>query len=268
MPAVKRYSRRKSRRPTKRMRTGPYSAKVRANMRRKNNFARSVKKIILKQSETKHKVLPLDYGRGVNDPTFSNVAERHNVDHNSIQAFRLWETGTTSVTGLWPSQGDTDSNREGDRIMCTGFMLRGEVNFNANAQGAMVKLFYLPYESSQGNPLSINDIFHNPTSYGGGANGLWQVAPIQNKRWPGLQYLTTIKMPMGLNVGNDNYPVRFRKWVPIKRSINFLHDGTTAPANLPTNGYILAVGDGKANLTAAYAVGAIRMGAALYWKDV
>lgn len=256
-------SRSASRRPTARRRLFPTRRR-----KRRSTFASKVKKVILKTSETKHKVLPVDYGRGKDDLSFSNVTERHDVNHNDIQAFRLWDNTTNSTTGLWPSQGDTDSNRDGDRIMATGIMLRGEVNFNANAQGAMIKLFYIPFESSQGDPLDINDLFHNATSYGGGAVGLWQVAPIQTKRWPGIRYLTTIKMPMGLNVGNDNYPVRFKKWLSMKKSINFLHDAVTTPANMSTNGYILAIGDGKSNLTQNYVVGTIRMGATLYWKDV
>jgi hypothetical protein len=127
-------------------------------------------------------------GRGKDDLSFTNAAELHDVNHNAVQAFRLWDNTTDSVTGIWPSLGDSDANRDGDRIMCTGMMLRGVVNFNANAQGAMIKLFYLPFESSQGDPLDTNALFHNATSYGGGVIGLWQVALF--RRSVGREFVT------------------------------------------------------------------------------
>ena len=37
------------------------------------------------------------------------------------------------------------------------------------------------------------------------------------------------------------------------------------PSNMCANGYILAVGDSKKNLTEAYVVGSVRMGVTLYW---
>ena len=83
------------------------------------------------------------------------------VFNNRGTAYRLWDATTTSVNGLWPQQGGSDGHREGDRIMCTGFRIRGRANFLPQFKNCIVKMFYVPYNNVQGKPEDVEDFFHN-----------------------------------------------------------------------------------------------------------
>lgn len=243
--------------------------------RRRSSFATKVKKIVLRTSETKYKGCDLtwmtDPATGDNYTTLQQAQRR--MTNNSCTLVRLWDTSTSSITGIWPSQGDTDSNREGDRIMCTGFMIRGLFSVHPQFQGLRVKMFYVPYNDGQGNPNDMSAFFHN-VSTTSGTVASWPVSPHQAKRWPGARYLGTITSkhfsPAIDAAGNTKSSVViFKKWVPLKKSVTFLHDAATQPSNMPQKGVLLFFAYASTEWSRTTTIAdSFDVNATLYWKDV
>lgn len=245
-----------------------YARKVRA----KKTFASKVKKTVLKMSETKFKGMDVKDNTNTFDGTGTYQSAQKRLFNNSGHRWRLWDSTTTSINGIFPSQGDSDANREGDRIMCTGIKIRGKLEFNAQHARSVVKAYYVPYNDLQGEPYETDEFFYNLTGF---PVGLWPLSPMQTKRWPGAKYLGQITCPATLNQsmvdGDPETTSRlFSFWIPIKRKIYFLKDDVTTPSGLPQNGTIVlfasVMKDGVATTTTI--VPHVDMHATLYWKDV
>jgi hypothetical protein len=242
-----------------------YARKTRA----RKSFATKVKRTVLKLSETKYKSLDINASTNQFDGEGTYQANYHRIFQNSGTRFRLWSDETTSTNGIWPSQGETDANREGDRIYCTGIKIRGSVSFAPNLREAIVKAWYVPYNDLQGEPYSNSEFFHNVS----GNQGLWPLSPIQTKRWPGARYLGTIKPPTNLNQSpTDGDPIAtgklFSWWIPMKKKVFFLKDNVTTTSGLPQNGVIVMYAYSYGNTVTTTAISGVEMHATLYWKDL
>ena len=271
MPGVKRR-RSRSGRPAKRRMTKKFMQNYARKVRRKS-FATRVKRTVLKMSETKYKNLDVTANTNQFDGDGTYQTAQSRIFNQGGTRFRLWSDVTTSQSGIWPSQGDTDANREGDRIMCVGMKIRGKLTFLPQYRNALIKAWYLPYNDLQGEPYNTSEFFHNVT--GGGLVGLWPLSPIQCKRWPGARYLGEIKPPKELNQNNadgdpENTAVLFQYWIPMKRKIHFLRDDVTTPSGMPRNGVIVMFGSSMLSDTAITVTVAanVDMHATLYWKDI
>ena len=240
--------------------------------RRRMSFQARVKKTVLKMSETKYKGMDVKYNTNANDGNGSYQYGFKRLFNNSGHRWRLWDSGTTSANGIWPSQGDTDANREGDRIMATGIKVRGKLEFNAQHARSIVKAYYVPYNDLQGDPRKTDEFFHNLTGF---PVGLWPLSPMQTKRWPGAKYLGQIDCPPTLNQSmTDGDPETtsklFNFWIPLNCEVNFIKDDVTTPSGMPQNGTIVlfasVMKDGVAVTTTI--VPNVDMHATLYWKDI
>lgn len=225
----------------------------RALVRRAKNKAlrRTIKRQILSTTETKYK-----------SRTLTNTAQYY---HNQLHKTTIWDT---SQYGLFPQQGSSDAEREGDEIYTQGIMVRGMMACHANYPNTKVKFYYVPCNSVQGTPDNAADLLHAVT----GNN--W-IDPIQQKRWPGLRYLgkrnfsyMNTKQEGGWEVGQVGRVIPFKFWIPMKRRLKFIKDNEQIPANLPEQGYIVALAYSDistSNLNII--VDNIEMVATLYYKD-
>lgn len=238
----------------------------------RRTFATKVKKTVLKMSETKFKGMDVTSNTNPTDGAGSYQTTHKRLFNNVGHRWRLWDNTTTSTNGVFPSQGDTDANREGDRIMATGIRIRGKLEFDPRFVRSLVKAYYVPYNDLQGDPHKTDEFFHNLTGF---PVGLWPLSPMQTKRWPGAKFLGTIHCPTTYNrdIANGN-PINtarlFNFWIPMKRKVHFLKDDVTTPSGLPQNGTIVlfasVMKDGIP--TTATVIPHVDMHATLYWKDV
>lgn len=271
MPLGKRNRSRSNRAPKRRM-TSKFMQNYARKSRAKRSFQSRVKKTVLKMSETKYKGMDVTSNTNTFDGNGSYQTAQKRLFNNTGHRWRLWDNTTNSANGVWPSQGDTDANREGDRIMATGIKIRGKLEFNAQHSRQVVKAYYVPYNDLQGDPRETDEFFHNLTGF---PVGLWPLSPMQTKRWPGAKYLGRINCPETLNQSmTDGDPETtsrlFQFWIPLKKKIHFIRDDVTTPSGLPQNGVIVlfasVMKDGVA--TSVTTVPHVDMHATLYWKDV
>lgn len=148
MPGVKRR-RSRSGRPAKRRMTKQFMQNYAKKVRAKKSFATRVKRTVLKMSETKYKNLDITANTNAFDGDGDLQSGQSRVFNNGGTEFRIWDNQTTSTNGIWPSQGDTDANREGDRIMCIGMKIRGKLTFLPQYRNSLVKAWYVPYNDLQ-----------------------------------------------------------------------------------------------------------------------
>lgn len=99
-----------------------------------------IKQVNIKQSETKYKTLSIPWSSMVHD----NVYKRD-----------LWNNSTS----CFPNQGTTDGNRIGDRIVCQGIQIRAVFDIPWDRKNLKLKLFYLQYNTDQGDPTTYGNFF-------------------------------------------------------------------------------------------------------------
>ena len=137
-------------------------------------FGRNLIKIIkatqLKMAETKYK-------------TKSYAVS--NLYHDNLYDFQFWDSSGSA--NIFPAQGTTDSHRLGERIMAQGIRLRMAFQIPWDRRNLQIKMWFVPFNSSQGTPTNYSDFFHSVI-------GNSQLDPIQNKRWPGVKFLGTFSV--------------------------------------------------------------------------
>jgi len=224
-----------------------------------------IKQVNIKEAETKYKTTAFTWGALTHD----------NIYHKS-----LWSSSAT----VFPSQDATDSGRIGDRIVCQGIKLRGAFDVPWDRKNVKLKLFFIPYNSDQGDPTTYNQLFHS-------VSGNSRLDPIQKKRWPGITYLGTYQIeperapyytysagdqtPAASVVSSNTGSIFIKKWLPMNKKIFFKADASTSATNLKENGAILAIPYATINTSAG--AGPIpgdniilsgEMTATIYFKDI
>ena len=96
-----------------------------------------IKGIMLKNVETKYKSLSLD---------------KQELYHNKLYGWGL----ISNSGGVFPSQGDTDSNRQGDEIITTGIKFRVMFGQKMDRPNVTWKIYLVKYNSSvSGDPAIV-----------------------------------------------------------------------------------------------------------------
>lgn len=240
-----------------------YAKKSNKSMNNRS-LVKLIKSVNIKQAETKYKTLNYNWGSMI---------------HGSIYHKDLY----SNTVGLFPSQGITDGSRIGDRIVCQGIKIRGIFDIPWDRKNVKLKFFYVPYNTDQGQPEVYNQFFHN-------ISGEARLDPIQKKRWPNAMYLGTYSIeteraPYYTYSGGDQTPdanvissntgtICIKKWIPMKKFVNFTADASTIPTNLKERGAILAIPYSTLNtyksgtVTGDTLVISGKMTATLYFKDL
>lgn len=201
----------------------PYRPKRILRRAKVANLRSFVRKVVSNQKETKYKTKASASTLGYNHDTVG-------------VATTIWEQGATGSNNIWPQQGTDDDKRVGDEIYAKGMMVRGTLQVPYDRRTVRVDVYYLPYNTAQGDPTGISsDLFHAVS-----ANKM--LDPIQVRRWPGLIKLGRYccrSVDQAMASGLDK-TIMFQKWIPINKKVNFC--GTSQiPSNMPELGRVLFV---------------------------
>lgn len=165
---------------------------------------------MLKTTETGYKSLTVAQGTGAS------------INHDTLKGFQLW---SSTLTSLFPSQGLGDGNRIGDEIYVTGMKIRFQFEMPHDRRNTKIKLWYVPYNSDQGAPVTQSEFQHNVT-------GNTFLDPIQNKRWVGTKYLGMYQLKAtDQTTGVQDKTLFIEKWIPIYRKVTFKEDGSSVIAS-------------------------------------
>jgi len=217
---------------------------------RRASLASKIKNVIRRVSETKYKVLGVDEGA---------------IYHNNSNAMGLWYPGAGVGGSIWPDQGNTDHNREGDRIYCDKVVVRGVLTIPDDRKNVMVKVFWVPHNNTQGTPNSKTDFFHMQLNN-------WAISPVQYKRWPGARLLKTYRCTPrnSSDTGAVENTIHMKMTIPMNKNVFFNGDASTNPANLPEYGYLIAwaYDTTSSNSATDIVIAKWQCSATLYFKDI
>lgn len=184
------------------------------------------------------------------------------VNHNVIKGYELWIPADDFTNGMWPTQGNTDGNRKGDEILCQGIKLRGILSVPYDRRATVLKVFFVQYNSSQGDPAQFDQLFHNVI-------GSVMTDPIQKDRWPGIKLLGTYRVKArDLSPTGQRNTIIINRWIPMKKKVTFINDGSNIAANVREYGRILFMAyDAVGTLQTDTLIDNGQMTATLYYKD-
>jgi len=250
--AVKRFNQGRSFRTVRR--------RVPAAPRGLSNMRKMIKNVQLSQVETKYNSLSVT-SSGMN--------------HDGIYSFPIWGP----LNSVFPGQGIEDNKRVGDRITTSSIKVRLAMDVPWDRKNVKVKLYYLPYNSDQGNPTSYGSLFQNIT-------GNSMLDPINFKRWKGIQYLGSYKPrdndagPFYTYPGNESAPsashlasntatIVVNKTIKMNRKAWFNDTADIQPSNFRENGTILVLPYASTNTAVTDKIIEKMEGAyTLYYKDL
>lgn len=194
--------------------------------KRRSNLVKLIKDTQIAQSEMKYK-----------SGTYSVAS----LNHNQIYEAHLWSFPSSAValTDIFPSQGTNDGARIGDRIFCSGLLVRGMFQITGDRRNTSIALYFVPHNSEQGSAGDYSQLFHNVT-------GSSMMDSLQKKRFPKIQFLGRYRVkPSDLHfTGTANTPVNsasiyFKKWIPINKKLYFKADASTNISNLEEYGTLV-----------------------------
>lgn len=223
-----------------------YNAKAMVARAKTKTLTKLIKAVQLKDSETCYRTYKLQ--------SFA-------LYHNSIAAHSIWYPGNPIGNNLFPTQGNTDGNRKGDEIICQGIRLRMVLNVPYDRRNTTFKMFFIQWNSVQGNVGLRTDLLHDIT-------GNIMLDPIQKDRWPGVKYLGSYTSRAKDLQGTDHHTILVNRWLPLKRKVTFLTDGNVEPANLREYGSVVIFSYSTTGALETDAVATnCQFTATLYYKD-
>jgi len=225
-----------------------------------------IKRVNLRESEVKYK---------------SRLVSQGAMNHNSITRIPIWDPDAlVGPVSILPQQGTTDSTRIGDRIHANKIKLRMSMDIPFDRKNVKVKLYFLEYNTDQGDPTNQGELQHTIT-------GKTILDPIQIKRWgKSLRYLGTYTPQLNTNfmtqttvhnqsavpadeVSANTATIMVNKDIHLNRKVFFTSDGSMTPSNLKENGVILVLPFATSNtLTGDTVILTASAAATLYYKDL
>lgn len=200
----------------------------------KSGIVSLIKSVTMKESETKYKNRALSYGT---------------MSHNGIHKIPIWDVDATfNPKSILPEQGIKDAQRIGDRIHALKIKIRMALDIPWDRKNCKIKVYFLEYNSDQGDPTSYNDFFHPSVT------GNSRLDPIQVKRWGrGLKYLGDYQpqdrnasytyinssTPSASNMATNTATIYIKREVVLNKKVFFKNDGAMTPSSLKENGCLL-----------------------------
>lgn len=182
------------------------------------------------------------------------------INHDTLKKFVLWDD---AITGLFPPQGLGDGNRIGDEIYITGIKLRMQFEMPQDRRNTKIKLWFVPFEKTQGYPDVQADFQHN-------VSGNTFLDPIQSKRWKGTKYLGMYQLKAtDQTTGVQDKTLFIEKWLPMYRKVTFKEDGSQVIAGgIPAFGWVVATAyDTYSTFQTDTVVSRGEFTATMYYKD-
>jgi len=211
----------------------------------KTNFAKAVRKVILSTAER----------------CFKSVAsDGYSMNHDTLKEAGIWNI-PAGGTSLFPSQGNSDSDRRGDEIYAEGIMYRGILQVPADRRNTRIKLWFLEYDTAQGDPGDKTQFFHSIS------NNV-MIDPRNSDRFPKARYLGVFKCNSVDSETDTDKTILIKKWIPLKRKIHFRIDAGNAPTNLMNKGSLIwAPYDTVSTATTDTVVTNVESTYTLYYRD-
>ncbi|WP_445772307.1 hypothetical protein [Rheinheimera sp.] len=255
--AQKQYKKRTYKRKAK------VSKMVTAAPKTQKSLIRLIKKVNLKESELKFKSRNLDYAA---------------MNHDAIVKIPIWDKDAlVSPVSVLPTQGLTDANRVGDRIHALKIKVRLHFDIPWDRKNCKLKVYFLEYNSDQGDPTNYGTLFHNIT-------GNSRLDPVQLKRWgKSLRYLGDFKpqdmeasytyinsqTPAASALATNTASIYVNRDIYLNRKIFFTNDGAMTPSNIKENGCLLIMPYATINTSTNDNIVIGMEGAAtMYYKDL
>lgn len=243
----------------------PYTRRRRYRQMRRGGsaFARRVKRVVFGLAEKKYKSINLNAQTAAAPWT-----------HDSLRYANLWNF-PASQSSLFPSQGASDGERNGDEIYVHGIRVRGVLDVPYDRPDTEIKMWFVPWNSVQGDPTQKADFMH------GTINNV-MLDGIQTDRWKGIRYLGKLKVrptdsyaykmegadPLYEMAGRER-KLQFNRYITIKRKCTFKTDGdTVVVSGLKEAGtLIFAIYCNVGTGTLDTCVVARNLAATIYYKD-
>lgn len=226
------------------------------------NMRSMIRNVQLSQAETNFKTLAV-----------ASAA----MNHDTIYSFPIWGP----LGSVFPVQGTTDHQRIGDRITAMSMKIRMCITIPWDRQNVKLKMYYLPYNSDQGDPTDKAQLFHSLV-------GNTMVDPIQFKTWKGIQYLGTYRPkdndakswvtqgghqvpddPPANRLASNDATIYVNKTIKFNRRAWFRDAVGSQPMNFKENGTILILPYASTNTATTDTVVRAMEGAyTLYYKDL
>lgn len=196
--------------------------------KRRSNLIKLIKDTQISQSEMKYK---------------SGTYSTGGMNHNQIYEAHLWSFPSSSyaLTDIFPSQGTNDGARIGDRIYCSGMLVRGMFQITGDRRNTSIALYFVPHNSEQGSAGDYNQLFHNVT-------GSSMMDSLQKKRFPKIQFLGRYRVKpsdlifqagIAANHTAQSASIYFKKWISIDKKLYFKADASTNVSNLSEYGTLV-----------------------------
>lgn len=226
--------------------TGMAAAGGRRTRRGRTKFARAVRRVILNTTEKCYRSRTIAQGTGAA------------INHDTLRSYILWDENTL---GLFPPQGLGDGERIGDEIYVTGIKVRCTFEMPSDRRNAKIKLWYVPYDHTQGDPNIQANFQHN-------VSGNTFIDPIQTDRWPGIKYLGMHQLKAtDQTTGSEDKTIFREFWIPIYKKCTFTNDGTQQIIGLKERGVLVATAyDTYSTLQTDTVVSRGEMTATMYYK--
>jgi len=196
--------------------------------KRRSNLVKLIKDTQIAQSEMKYK-----------SGTYSVAS----LNHNNIYEAHLWAFpgSTVALSNIFPSQGTSDGSRVGDRIYCSGMLVRGMFQITGDRRNTSIAIYFVPHNSEQGSAGDYNQLFHNVT-------GSSMMDSLQKKRFPKIKFLGRYRVKpsdlifqtgIAANHTAQSASIYFKKWIPIEKKLYFKADASTTVSNLEEYGTLV-----------------------------
>lgn len=213
-----------------------------------------IKNVQLGQSETCYKTTKF-----AAPPTPAGQNEMlGSVNHNRVSALGVWYPGSAT----FPLQGNSDGERRGDEIYVTGIKVRLVMQVPYDRRNSKFRFYFIEWNSIQGDPSNKANLFHtaiNNVMVDAIQTDRYRVKKLGSARLYSTDQSTT---------GQDKTIIK-TFWLPIKRKITFINDGTRDVAQgLKEYGTMLITGyDSITSLETDTICPYIEAAQTVYYKD-
>lgn len=234
-------------------------------MRGNKGFAKAVKNVILKTAEKKFITRDLKDAvswNGLNVVSATvDVFGQISVGHNAPFTVNIINnTYPDAAKHPIPAQGVSDQSRNGDEIYGGGFMLRMQIENDANKHNNTWKFWLVEWNSVQGNPCNPGEFFFTQTG-----NNLLDT--VQNDRWK-AKLLGTYRTNARDVAVDAKTNILVKKWIPFRRKLSFRDDASIIVSKGCKEIFtIVGVCYDSSNTAFNTGAGNVRMNATFYYKD-
>lgn len=183
----------------------------------RGKFAKAVKKVILSSAERCFK---------------SYQQDGFTMQHDTLREVYIWSNSGTVVNTIFPSQGNSDSDRRGDEIYAQGITMRCVLQIPYDRRNVKIKAWFVQYNATQGDPADKTQFFHSICNN-------THIDPRNSDRFPNAKYLGTFKCSAADCIMTGDKTIMLTKYLPFSKKLHFKIDAGNMPTNVNDRGSII-----------------------------